>query len=42
MSQTQEQVVEVLKEEEVGIVELSQADLVWIGGGTGPIANADY
>ena len=37
MFQAQEQVVEVVKEEEVEIVELSQADLQWIGGGTGPI-----
>jgi hypothetical protein len=33
MLQAQEQVVEVVKEEENEIVELSQADLKWIGGG---------
>ncbi len=42
MNQVQEQVVEAVKEEEVGIVELSQADLVWIGGGTGPIVDSGY
>jgi hypothetical protein len=41
MQQVQEQVVEVVKEEEAQIVELSQADLQWIGGGTGPV-NMDY
>lgn len=35
--QTQEQIVEIVKEEETEIVELSQADLQWIGGGTGII-----
>jgi hypothetical protein len=35
MLQAQEQVVEVVKEEETEIVELSQADLQWIGGGLG-------
>ena len=34
MLQTQEQVVELVKEEETEIVELSQADLQWVGGGT--------
>jgi hypothetical protein len=33
MFQTQEQVVEVVKEEETEIVELSTTDLQWIGGG---------
>lgn len=42
MNQTQDQVVEAAKEEETGIVELSQADLMWIGGGSGPIVNSDY
>ena len=37
MLQAQEQVVEVVKEEETEIVELSQADLLWIGGGTGNV-----
>ena len=33
MFQAQEQVVEV-KEEQVEIVELSEADLQWVGGGS--------
>jgi len=33
MLQAQEQVVEVVKEDAGEIVELSQADLQWIGGG---------
>jgi len=33
MLPAQEQVVEIVKEEENEIVELSQADLQWIGGG---------
>lgn len=33
MLNAQEQVVEVIKEEETEIVELSQTDLQWIGGG---------
>jgi hypothetical protein len=37
MLQAQEQVVEVVKEEEAEIVELSQTDLQWIGGGTGAV-----
>lgn len=36
MFQAQEQVVEV-KEEQVEIVELSEADLQWIGGGSGTL-----
>lgn len=35
MQQAQEQVVEVVENEEAEIVELSQADLEWIGGGSG-------
>jgi UDP-N-acetylenolpyruvoylglucosamine reductase len=41
MLQQQEQVVEVVKEEETEIVELSQADLQWIGGGSGVVIT-DY
>lgn len=37
MVQGQEQVVEVVKEEETEILELSQADLQWIGGGLGVV-----
>jgi hypothetical protein len=37
MLQAQEQVVEVVKEEEGEIVELSQIDLQWIGGGSVPV-----
>jgi hypothetical protein len=33
MFQAQEQVVEIVTQEETEIVELSQADLQWIGGG---------
>jgi len=33
----QEQVVEVVKEEETEVVELSQADLQWIGGGNAQV-----
>lgn len=36
MFQAQDQVVEV-KEEQVEIVELSEADLQWIGGGLGNV-----
>jgi hypothetical protein len=35
MLQAQEQIVEIVTDEETEIVELSQADLQWIGGGTG-------
>jgi len=35
--QTQEQVVEVVKEEETEIAELSQADLQWVGGGNAQV-----
>jgi len=42
MLQAQEQVVEVVKEEENEIVELSQADLQWIGGGGGAIVDTGY
>lgn len=41
MFQAQEQVVEIVKEEETEIVELSQTDLQWIGGGAA-IVNTDY
>ncbi|HYS12345.1 MAG TPA: hypothetical protein VEN28_03475 [Burkholderiaceae bacterium] len=41
MIQSPEQVVEVVKEEETEIVELSQADLQWIGGGAA-LPNGDY
>lgn len=41
MLQAQEQVVEVVKEEETEIVELSTADLQWIGGGV-IIVNSGY
>jgi hypothetical protein len=41
MLQIQDQVVEVVKEEETEIVELSQADLQWIGGG-GIIVDGSY
>lgn len=41
MFQAQEQVVEVVKEEENGIVELSTTDLQWIGGGLAEV-NSDY
>jgi hypothetical protein len=40
MIQSPEQVVEVVKEE-TEIVELSQADLQWIGGGAA-LPNGDY
>lgn len=33
MFQAQEQVIEATKEEQVEIVELSETDLQWIGGG---------
>jgi len=37
MIQDQQQVIEIVKEEETEIVELSPADLQWIGGGTGNV-----
>ncbi|HTT11620.1 MAG TPA: hypothetical protein VMG60_12070 [Burkholderiaceae bacterium] len=37
MLQSQEQVAEVAQEEETSVVELSEADLQWIGGGAGII-----
>jgi hypothetical protein len=38
MFQAQEQVVEVVAQEELTeIVELSQVDLQWVGGGTGVV-----
>ena len=41
MLQTQEQVVDEVKEEATEIVELSELDLQWIGGGTGSLLT-DY
>jgi len=41
MLQGQEQVVENVKEETAEIIELSELDLQWIGGGTG-IQSTDY
>jgi hypothetical protein len=35
MLQTQEQVVDEVKEEATEIVELSELDMEWIGGGSG-------
>ncbi len=40
MLDSKEQVVEVVEEEETEIVELSLADLQWIGGGAG--VNTSY
>ena len=37
MVQEQQQVIEIVKQEETEIVELSPADLQWIGGGNGNV-----
>lgn len=41
MNQAQEQVVEV-KEEHVEIMELSEADLQWVGGGSTGLVDTGY
>jgi hypothetical protein len=40
MWQAEEQIVDVVKEEQNEIVELSQADLQWVGGGLAEVTTA--